>query len=202
MGLCQYLEVRTWKLYEIDTLCEKPYFFFEPQYIPQNWPGNWTWRLGGWCSFSKRWFSGSMFVFSALTPPSEQTLTGRDATNARGMMWFHKIKKSAEPQIHIKYTRHKYDYARVIGLLATCNSDKCRNMDFKRHGAPTAPARESVVTCCYHPKLQIGLFLWYVTQFIQEERVTYVFPERLGEGRFLGAMSLSSMTWLAWLQLA
>ena len=28
------------------------------------------------------------------------------------------------------------------------------------------------------------------------------FPERLGEGRFLGAVSLSSMTWLAWPQLA
>ena len=28
-----------------------------------------------------------------------------------------------------------------------------------------------------------------------------VFPERLGEGRFLGAVSLSSLTWLAWFKL-
>ena len=27
------------------------------------------------------------------------------------------------------------------------------------------------------------------------------FPERLGEGRFLGAVSLSSLTWLAWFKL-
>ena len=29
----------------------------------------------------------------------------------------------------------------------------------------------------------------------------WIFPERLGEGRFLGAVSLSSLTWLAWFKL-
>ena len=29
----------------------------------------------------------------------------------------------------------------------------------------------------------------------------FLFPERLGEGRFLGAVSLSSLTWLAWFKL-
>ena len=46
-------------------------------------------------------------------------------------------------------------------------------------------------------------WFWGATAFVERQ----FFPERLGEGRFLGAVSLSSMTWtfltwLAWLELA
>ena len=42
---------------------------------------------------------------------------------------------------------------------------------------------------------------WRFEKTIAMTKWCLFFPERLGEGRFLGAVSLSSLTWLAWFKL-
>ena len=43
-----------------------------------------------------------------------------------------------------------------------------------------------------HGSIQVYVVMWLLCQLLPE--IPVVFPERLGEGRFLGAVSLSSLT--------
>ena len=64
---------------------------------------------------------------------------------------------------------------------------------------PTVVSHDKQTRPAYVGNLEA--FERFVKRSTRNVKTGAFFPERLGEGRFLGAVSLSSLTWLAWFKL-